>query len=59
MEESIQGNGRTGAVMAKDSSNKKVGRCILEDSKMQRDMGEASYMSRTGSISPFTKMDVC
>ena len=43
MEESIQGNGRTGAVMAKDSTNKKVGRCILEDSKMGRNMEGASY----------------
>ena len=59
MEESIQVNGRTGTGMAKDSRNKKAGRCLLEDSRMDRDTEEASYMNKTESISPFTKMAFC
>ena len=57
MEESIQVNGRTGTKMAKDSSNKKVGRCILEDSKMERVTEEASYTNKATSILLFTKME--
>ena len=57
MEVSIQANGRTGPVIAKDSLKKKVGRCILEDLKMERDMGDTSYTNKTVNISPFTKME--
>ena len=57
MEVFIQANGKADAGMAKDSTNKKMGRCILEDSKMERDMGDTSYTNKTVNISPFTKME--
>ena len=34
-EEYIQESGRTGAGMAKDSSNKQMERCLLEDTNME------------------------
>ena len=59
MDHFIQESGRTGTKMAKDSKNRKMGTPILEDSKMERDTGEASYTIRTESIWLFMKMEIC
>ena len=58
MEASIQANGKTGTRMAKVSTNKKVERCILEDSKMDGDMVEVYNTNKARSISLCIKMDI-
>ena len=58
VEEFTQANGRMGPRMAKDFSNRKMARCILEHSRMDRDTKEASYMNKTGSMSLFTTMEI-
>ena len=58
MEASIQANGKTGTRMAKVSTDKKLGRFILEDSKMDGGMVEVSNTNKARSISLCMKMDI-
>ena len=57
MEVSIRESGRMVAKMAKDFINAKVGKCISENSKKERDTEPVTYTNKTGSISLYTKME--